>query len=90
MTVKRKYTIFKSPDVKSAGNRFDTKNRNIATIVKNNHSTMHKEEVCGFIKGLFLGPYINSSIIIGGFMDNSMHRNFIGYMERRFRSGGLI
>lgn len=81
MTVKKKYTIFKSPDVKNAENQFDMKNKNIATIVKNNHSTMYKGEVCGFIKGLFLGPYINSSIIIGGFMDNSMRRSCIVYME---------
>lgn len=66
------------------------KNRNIAAIAKNNHSTMYKVEVCGSIKALFHGLYINLNIIIDGFMGSFMRRSFIGYMERRLRSGKLI
>lgn len=90
MHVKKRYFISRSPDARNVGNPYDMKNRNIAAIAKNNHSTMYRGEACGFIKVQSHGLYTNSNTIIDGFMGSFMHRNYTGYMEGRLGSGELI
>lgn len=82
--------ISENQDVRNAENPYDMKNRNTATIVKNNHFTTYKEKVCGFIRVLCPGPYISLNIIIDEFMDSFMHRNFTVCMENGFGSRKLI
>ena len=50
--VKKRYPISKNLDVRNAESRFDTRNSNIAWIVKNSRFTIYKAEVYGFTKVL--------------------------------------